>query len=112
MVGHFLSRLLPSLVHGYAHPVYSSNTHLCSLVMQYPVLRNIALACSALSESRNSPQVAMVALKHYSSAVTELKTSIEGGSMNGSEDWLLASTQLLSLFEVRVKVTQSTLAVN
>lgn len=105
MVGHFLSRLLPSLVHGYAHPVYSSNTHLCALVMQYPVLRNIALACSALSESRNSPQVAMVALQHYSSAVTELKTSIESGSLNGSEDWLLASTQLLSLFEVRTKVT-------
>lgn len=105
MVGRFLSGLLPSLVHGYAHPVYSSNTHLCALVMQYPVLRNIALACSALNESRSSPQLAMVALQHYSLAVTELKTSIQSGSLNGSEDWLLASTQLASLFEVRIKVT-------
>lgn len=105
---YYSRTFLPSLVHGYSNPQYQNHTYWINLARSNKALMEAALACSAMSISHkisSDPQTVsrlrQKALIHQTIAITTMRQSIESKSADGTEDWLLATVILLTLFDNR-----------
>ena len=58
------------------------------------------IAIAGMRMSPQSPNLQLLALRSYLFAITSLKTGIMEGRYAGTEDWLLATTTCLCVFEV------------
>ncbi len=77
------------------------------MAVEHQPLMDTALACAAMSISYKISTDAtwMVRMRrktllHYTSAVTAMRECIESGAVSDTEDWLLATVNNLTLFEV------------
>jgi hypothetical protein len=105
---YYSRTFLPSLVHEYSNPRYQDHTYWINLTKSNKALMEAALACSAMSISHkisSDPQTVFrlrqKALIHQTVAITTMRQTIESGSADGTEDWLLATVILLTLFDNR-----------
>lgn len=99
---HFAESFLPSLVHRGAHPQYRNQDYMLSLGFEYPPLMNAMLACSAMNLACSSNYYQPTAVRNYVSALRSMRKDIQDGRLTGTEDYLLATTVCLCVFEVRL----------
>lgn len=108
LFAYYCKIFLPSLVHEHSHPRYHNFSHWVNLAIENRPSMEAALACAAMSISHkisSDPQTVrrmrQRALVHQAAAITTMRESISSGNVSGTEDWLLATAILLTLFDNR-----------
>lgn len=108
LFSYFAHQFLPSLIHHNAHPCYADFTNKSAMALEHRPLMDAAMACAVLPLSRKAPVdpktrfgVRKRALAYHSSTVRAIREGLESGFCDGTEDRLLATVILLTLFEVR-----------
>ena len=103
---HFIQDFLPLLVHPEAHPGFSDLHELYATGLQHPWIMETFLAMASLHISQISNSLDTVAYNYYNTAIGVVRRKIESGDVEGTEDWLLASTVFFYLFEVGLRHTR------
>ncbi|KNG84712.1 hypothetical protein ANOM_006766 [Aspergillus nomiae NRRL 13137] len=93
---HFMS---PKLVRQTSLSRYSQDFHIARLALAHPPLMGALIALTGMKMSSQSSNLQSLALQSYLFAITSIKTALMEGRHTGTEDWLLATTTLLCLFE-------------
>ncbi|RJE26976.1 hypothetical protein PHISCL_00677 [Aspergillus sclerotialis] len=78
---------------------YSDQKHMLRLAIAYPPLMGATIAIAAMKEIRQSHQGVRLAVESYLFTLNNLREGIKRGKYTGNEDWLLATTVLLCVFE-------------
>lgn len=109
------NHLLPSLLQPESHTRYSNFAYWRMLASDHAPLRDIALACSALSmpcerlyDAYSMRSMRQKSLKYQISSSKKVRQRIESGLASGTEDWLLATVNCLTIFEVSQAMIKST----
>lgn len=104
---YWYMQFLPSLVHGQSNPRYLDFSYPRQLALDHAPLRDAAMACAALSlfQKASTDEASMKILRakalfHHTSAVAAVRHELTSGSVDGTEDWLLATIYCLTLFDV------------
>ena len=63
-------------------------------------ITDLVLAISAMHLSNKSGRYTRIATEYYVSALGSLRSMVDGGEVEGSEDWLMLMVTLLCLYEV------------
>lgn len=79
---------------------YSDQKHMLQLAIAYPPLMGATIAVAAMKETRQSQCSVRLAVEGYLFTINNLREGIARGKYTGNEDWLLATTVLLCVFEV------------
>lgn len=107
MMAFYFKQMLPSFIHERSHPRFMECHYMCNLVQDSQPLRHTALACAAMTMSWKPSfdpgwgvKMRRQALLYKTSALTSLQEQIASGSVTGTEDWLLATANQLTLLDV------------
>ncbi|KAL3484515.1 hypothetical protein BJX62DRAFT_243844 [Aspergillus germanicus] len=95
----FASSILPRLVRQTSLFRYSVDAHLLRLALSHAPLLGALVSIAAMWTVPQSKQQSSLAVNSYLFAINSLKKGIADGAFVGNEDWLLATTTLLCLFE-------------
>ncbi len=98
---YFAHSIAPKLVRQTALSRYSHELHIVRLALVHPPLMGALIAIAGMRMSSQSPGLQLLALQSYLFSISSLKTGIMEGRYAGTEDWLLATTTCLCVFEVR-----------
>ncbi|KAF8851188.1 hypothetical protein BDZ45DRAFT_808539 [Acephala macrosclerotiorum] len=98
---YYRSVVQPFLIRSHAHPVYFSSEWFIHGALQHSNLMDALLACSAVHLSCLYPEYRLIAIKHYSQAVSTTREQLEKKQLKGTEDWLIMLSVLAYLVEVR-----------
>ncbi|KAH8645710.1 hypothetical protein BX600DRAFT_556119 [Xylariales sp. PMI_506] len=101
LLAAFMHEFLPGRIHPHCRPHFFQFSYTYEVAPQWPALLNACLACAAgaigarlgISPARTGAD------QFYGRSVRALRTAIEDGSCDGSEDWLLATVVILCLYE-------------
>ncbi|KAL3450816.1 hypothetical protein BJX65DRAFT_252337 [Aspergillus insuetus] len=96
---YFASSIMPRLVRQTSLSRYSVDTHLLRLALSHAPLLGALISIAAMWTVPQSKHQSSLAVKSYLFAINSLKKGISNGAFVGDEDWLLATTTLLCLFE-------------
>ncbi|OGM45409.1 hypothetical protein ABOM_005549 [Aspergillus bombycis] len=96
---YFVHSMSPKLVRQTSLSRYSQDFHIVRLALVHPPLMGALIALAGMKMSSQSSNLQSLALQSYLFAITSLKTGLMEGRHTGTEDWLLATTTLLCLFE-------------
>jgi hypothetical protein len=109
MLAFYFKQMLPSFIHAKSHPRFMECHYVCNLVQDSQPLRDTALACAAMtlswkpsSDPRFGTRMRRQALSYKTSALASLQAQIANGSVQGTEDWLLATANQLTLLDVSI----------
>lgn len=97
---YFAHSIAPKLVRQTALSRYSHELHIVRLALVHPPLMGALIAIAGMRMSSQSPILQSLALQSYLFSISSLKTGIMEGRYVGTEDWLLATTTCLCVFEV------------
>ena len=107
MLAFYFKQMLPAFIHAKSHPRFMECHYMCGLVQGSQPLRDTALACAAMtlswkpsSDPRYGMKMRRQALSYKTSALASLQAQIANGSVQGTEDWLLATANQLTLLDV------------
>jgi len=107
MLAFYFKQMLPGFIHERSHPRFMECHYMCNLVQDSQPLRDTALACAAMTMSwkpsadpRWGMKMRRQALSYKTSALASLQDQIATGSVTGTEDWLLATANQLTLLDV------------
>jgi hypothetical protein len=107
MLAFYFKQMLPGFIHERSHPRFMECHYMCNLVQDSQPLRDTALACAAMTMSwkpsadpRWGIKMRRQALSYKTSALASLQDQIANGSVTGTEDWLLATANQLTLLDV------------
>jgi hypothetical protein len=107
MLAFYFKQMLPGFIHSKSHPRFMECHYMCNLVQDSKPLRDTALACAAMtmswkpsSDPRWGFKLRRQALSYKTSALASLQAQIANGSVLGTEDWLLATANQLTLLDV------------
>jgi hypothetical protein len=107
MLAFYFKQMLPGFIHSKSHPRFMECHYMCNLVQDSQPLRDTALACAAMtmswkpsSDPRWGLKMRRQALSYKTSALASLQAQIANGSVLGTEDWLLATANQLTLLDV------------
>lgn len=103
LLASFVKDFLPSRIHPGSHMRFFDFSYVYEMAMSHPTLLNACLACSAsaIGTSFQVPESQSGAGQRYSRCISLLRNKIQRGKCEGSEDWLLATVVILSLYENR-----------
>ncbi|QDS68969.1 hypothetical protein FKW77_008901 [Venturia effusa] len=103
LLSFFLKDFLPSRIHPASHTQFSDFSYVHEMAMSHPPLLYACQACalSAIGTSFKVPECKSGAVQRYSRSINLLRKRIQGGDCEGSEDWLLATVVILTLYENR-----------
>jgi len=79
---------------------YSDQKHMLRLAIAHPPLMGAIIAIAAMKERQQPYGNVTLALKSYIFTINSLRKCVARGKYTGTEDWLLATTVLLCVFEV------------
>ncbi|KAJ0415186.1 fungal-specific transcription factor domain-containing protein [Aspergillus carlsbadensis] len=96
---YFASSIMPRLVRQTSLSRYSVDAHLLRLALGHAPLLGALVSIAAMWTVPRSKHQSSLAVKCYLFAINSLKKGITDGALVGNEDWLLATTTLLCLFE-------------
>ena len=107
MLAFYFKQMLPGFIHERSHSRFMECHYMCNLVQDSQPLRDTALACAAMtmswtpsSDPRWGIRMRRQALSYKTSALASLQEQIANGSVSGTEDWLLATANQLTLLDV------------
>jgi hypothetical protein len=107
MLAFYFNQILPGFIHERSHPHFLESHYMCNLVQDSQPLRDTALACAAMTMSWKPSadyqwgvKMRRQALSYKTSALASLQDQIADGSVIGTEDWLLATANQLTLLDV------------
>ena len=107
MLAFYFKQMLPGFIHERSHPRFMECHYMCNLVQDSQPLRNTALACAAMTMSwkpsadpRWGMKMRRQALSYKTTALAALQDQIANGTVTGTEDWLLATANQLTLLDV------------
>ncbi|KKK13211.1 hypothetical protein ARAM_000566, partial [Aspergillus rambellii] len=96
---YFAHSVNPCLVRRTSLSRYSENSYILRLALAHPPLMAVLIAVAAISTPSQSPRRISLAVESYLFAIGTVKTGILEGKYAGNEDWLLATTTFLCIFE-------------
>lgn len=101
LIAYYCKHFVPANVLPQAQADFSGDPFYLKLAHSTPEVMNAICACSAIHQSNIQPGYRVVALHYYTRAVSGLRKKLGSRTLSGAEDWLLAMTLLLHVFEVR-----------
>ncbi|CAK97023.1 uncharacterized protein An11g08910 [Aspergillus niger] len=99
---YFAHSIAPKLVRQTSLSRYSQDLHIARLALAHPPLMGVFIAIAGMEMSLQSSNLHSLALQSYLFAITSIKTGLMEGRHTGTEDWLLATTTFLCLFELNL----------
>ncbi|KAL3476566.1 hypothetical protein BJX99DRAFT_139162 [Aspergillus californicus] len=96
---YFASSILPRLIRQTSLSRYSVDSHLLRLALSHAPLMAALASIAAMWTVPQSHHQVSIAVASYLFAINALKNEISNSALVGNEDWLLATTTLLCLFE-------------
>ncbi|KAL5002002.1 hypothetical protein BDV10DRAFT_129139 [Aspergillus recurvatus] len=96
---YFAHSVAPKLVRQTCLSRYSEDLHILRLALVHAPLMGALIAIAGMKMLPQSRNLECLALQSHLFAITSLKTGIMDGRYAGTEDWLLATTTCLCLFE-------------
>ncbi|KAH8901459.1 hypothetical protein GQ53DRAFT_800878, partial [Thozetella sp. PMI_491] len=100
MFRYYLESYVPLLFRSSAHSGYFDYMHGLHLTtMDQPWMMDTYLALAALALSKGDEKAQVIATRYYSSAIYGYRQAIEGGGLEGTEDWLIGTSLFFCLFE-------------
>ncbi len=107
LLSYYANHMLPSFIHTRSHPQYFDVSYICSMILAHKPLKDTALACASmtmswkLSKDKNwHMKMGCKAYFHHRSAMMAVRSQVQSGGVDGTEDWLLATANQLTLFDV------------
>lgn len=95
----FAYTVLPSLIQPGSWENYSDQTYLIAMGLAFPPLKNLMVALALIHPTSGSRD-SFTAVSHYLSSISSLREMVAQGNLTGTEDYLLAMTMCLCVFEV------------
>ncbi|EAS28826.3 uncharacterized protein CIMG_07572 [Coccidioides immitis RS] len=96
---YFANSLLPTLVRQCSLPKYSDQTYILNLAVQFPPLMGAMIAVAAVRLPRHDESYLHLGLKCYHFSIQNLREGLASDKYKGNEDYLLATTILLCIWE-------------
>ena len=97
---YFAHSIAPKLVRQTSLSKYAEALSFLRLALVHAPLMGVLVAIAGTMILPHSPDHQALALQSYLFAITSVKTGIREGHYAGTEDWLLATTTYLCIFEV------------
>lgn len=97
----FMQEFLPSRIRPRSHPSFFQFAYTYDMAPRHPALLNACFACATtvIGAKLESTQAQIKADEFYARSVRALRTTIQNGGCEGTEDWLLATVIVLCLYE-------------
>ena len=96
---YFAYGVLPSLIQPGSWENYSDQTYMIAMGLAFPPLKTLMVGL-ALIHPMSRSQNSCTAVRHYLSSISSLREVVAQGNLAGTEDYLLAMTMCLCVFEV------------